>query len=251
MTVSQTAFRSALLDADMAVPRGLSDANEAPAGRRFSVYRNNVIVSLSEALKTAFPLVYKLLGRDTFEKLAAIYVREYPPTSPLMMFFGDRLPDFLGEFSPLAHLGYLSDCARLDLAMRLAYHAADAAPIDPLVFQGSPEDLLSLQLSLAPATFILRSPWPIFDIWRVNFGDNASPPRPIAQDVLITRPQFDPVPHLLGQGTADWLKQLQSGTNFGTAHDQTIEATAEFDLASALSQALETGALTEFKIKDH
>ena len=50
MTVSQLDFRTAMLDAAVDVPDGLIDANGNPAGQRFSVYRNNVAVSLTEAL---------------------------------------------------------------------------------------------------------------------------------------------------------------------------------------------------------
>jgi len=44
----------------MAVPASLTDGSEQPAGKRFNVYRNNVIVSLKEALSESFPVVTKL-----------------------------------------------------------------------------------------------------------------------------------------------------------------------------------------------
>ncbi|WP_159979090.1 HvfC/BufC N-terminal domain-containing protein [Roseobacter cerasinus] len=245
MTVSQSIFRKAILDPTQAVPEGLRDGANAPAGKRFSVYRNNVVVSLTEALQVAFPLVYKLLGGETFSRLAAIYVRQHPPPSPLMMHYGAALPAFLEQFEPLAHIGYLPDCARLDLALRASYHATDAPALAPERLQADPERLVQMNFALAPATRVLRSQWPLHDIWRLNFEADAPKPRAVAQDVLITRPAFDPHPHLLPDGAATWLEHLSTGKTFGAAHEATRAAIPDFDLAQALTLALQTGALTD------
>ncbi|MFK7880071.1 putative DNA-binding domain-containing protein [Roseobacter sp.] len=250
MNVSQSAFRGALLDADQDVPAGLLDARNKPAGSRYSVYRNNVVFSLMEALRTAFPLVYKLLGTQNFANLATVFVRDHPPRSPLMVFYGADMPNFLEGFEPLAHLGYLPDCARLDLAMRQSYHAADMDPIDPGFLNYGPENLLPLRLSLTPSTVLVRSVWPLFDIWQANFVDGAPKPRAIAQDVMIARPEFDPSPQLLVTGAADWFELLRQGVPFGEAHERMEKSMPKFDLAAALSQALQAGVLTKFKTKD-
>ncbi len=53
----QTTLRRAILDPLATVPDGITDDRGRPALRRFAVYRNNVVVSLTEALETAFPVV--------------------------------------------------------------------------------------------------------------------------------------------------------------------------------------------------
>ncbi|WP_300038025.1 DNA-binding domain-containing protein [uncultured Roseobacter sp.] len=242
MTVSQTEFRTALLDPQRAVPAGLQDASSGPAGARFSVYRNNVVHSLTEALATAFPLVRKLIGKTAFDQVAGLYVRSHPPVSPLMMFYGDSFPDFVAGCEPLAHLGYLADCARLDLALRQSYHAADATPLAPEALQTGPDTLMAMHLHPAPSTRVLRSSWPLFDLWRFNNVENAPKPAPGAQDVLITRPDFDPLPHLLPPGGAEWFRALSDNASLSQAQTIATENTPSFDLAATLSLALSTQA---------
>ncbi|MBP0650496.1 putative DNA-binding domain-containing protein, partial [Mycobacterium tuberculosis] len=61
----QAAIAAALVAPDRPVPAGLEGRDGRPAGRRFAVYRNNVVVSLIDALAARFPVVAMLVG-DAF-----------------------------------------------------------------------------------------------------------------------------------------------------------------------------------------
>ncbi|MCX7559170.1 DNA-binding domain-containing protein [Sulfitobacter sp. F26204] len=247
----QKAFHAGLLDPSQAVPEGLVDGAARPAGKRYAVYRNNVTVSLIESMKTAFPLVSKLIGPGNFANLAGLFVRRHPPTSPVMMFYGLEFPEFLKTFEPLKHIGCLPDAAALDLAFRQSYHAADAPVFDNNSLQNlSPEALLATTVTLAPATRIIRSDWPLYDIWNFNQNPEAGKPRSISQDVLITRPAFDPAPQPLPSGAAQWLGALDRGMSFGEAYDKVMITTPEFDLTTSLALALRSGALAKLKHKE-
>ena len=239
---SQAAFRSALLDAAEPVPSGLTDGQGRPAGRRYAVYRNNIAVSLREALATGFPAVEKLIGAENFAHVAGDFLRRTQPASPLMMHYGAGFPEFLADTAALGHIGYLADIARLELALRRSYHAADAGPADPAILQQLDEDaLMAARMILAPAVEVVRSPWPILSIYDFTMTPGAPKPQPNAEDVIILRPEFDPQPHLLPIGGATFVAALGQGSPFGAAVEVAGDA---FDLGATLSLLLQGGAIT-------
>ncbi|KIN71678.1 HvfC/BufC N-terminal domain-containing protein [Sulfitobacter guttiformis] len=249
MPVTQEQFRAALLDVAAPVPKGLLDACGAPAGSRYGVYRNNVTHSLVEAMKVAFPLARSLLGAQNFDSLMPVFVRANPPKSPMLMHYGVDFPAFLEGFPPLKKLGYLGDVARLDLAFRASYHAADAMPFDATVLQQAPEVLTNLRLHLAPSTILIRSRWPLFDLWRRATDADAPQPRNEGQAVLVTRPEYDPALNILSPGAATWLIALGS-LPVGEAVEAAVAAAPEFDFAAALTLALQSHAFHTPE-KDH
>lgn len=233
-----------MLNPQAVVPEGLSDAQARPAGRRFNVYRNNVAVSLTDAMHQAFPVISKLLGPNNMDGLAGIFLRQHPPSSPLMMHYGEAFPAFLKGMDQLSHLGYLPDIARLELAIRRSYHAADSTPIAPDALAIDPEQLTNAKLKFAPSIEVLRSDWPIYDIWAYNSIEGAAKPQSAAQDVLITRLEFDPIPKPLPQGGADWIDALRYGQTIGQAHETALAAQPEFDLGTTLTLLLQGNAIT-------
>jgi hypothetical protein len=240
--MNQTEFRTALLDPGRPAPAGLTDPDGRPPGRRFDVYRNNVAVGLVEALRQSFPVVRKLVGEDFFTAMAREHLRAHPPSSPLLMFYGEAMPAFLHAFPPVAHLGYLPDVARLELALRHSYHAADAAAVPPERLQSlDPVRLMSAGVSLAPAVRLVRSRWPIHAIWMANMR-GAEPPRAAdPQDVLVMRRDFDPEPALLPDGAGDFIARLMDGQSLGAA----AEAAGPFEMTATLTLLLRGGCITD------
>ncbi|MDG1118203.1 MAG: DNA-binding domain-containing protein [Flavimaricola sp.] len=241
MTVQQADFTAALLDPTRAAPPGLSDGAGRPAGKRYDVYRNNVVVALSDALETAFPVIRKLLGDQFFRAMAGVYVRAHPPASPLMMHYGADFPTFLAGFPPAQGLPYLPDVARVELALRRAYHAADAAPIAATALAEVPPDRLGdIRLSFAPAVSLIPSDYPIHGIWTANAMGGPNP-KPVAESALVARPGLDPSLSLITPGTLPVLTALMSGATLGDALDLAGDG---FDLSALLSLLLSQGAIT-------
>lgn len=229
--MSQSLFTAALLNPEAPMPPGIIDPKGRPAPKRFDVYRNNVASSLIDALKAGFPTLVKLVGDEFFSAMALMFLRAHPPRSRILMLYGDELPEFLQDFQPVAHLGYLPDMARLDQAMRESYHAGDSTPLPEAEFHALlGQDIAALRLTLAPSLRLVRSRWPILQIWAANH-EGGPAPKPVAEDVLILRAEFDPRPHLLPSGGAEFLTGLIAGKTLGESLDL---ATGPVDLAAIL-----------------
>ena len=224
-------FVAALLDARLTPPDDL-----AAPGRRFDVYRNNVVISLTEALMEGFPVITRLLGEVNMKGLAGLFLRAHPPKSPVLMTWGADFPAFLEETEQLSHLGYLGDVARLELALRRSYHAADATPVVAEALALSPGALMRARLALAPAVQLVQSDWPIHGIWRFNSVPGAPKPEARGEDVLVLRPGYDPEAHLLPPGGAAWIDSVRNGATLADAPDT--------DMAAMLTLLLRGNAIT-------
>lgn len=244
--VAQADFARAILDPTADVPSGLARPDGTAAGKRFDVYRNNVVGSLVSALESAFPVLHRILGDDNFKTMAVVHARNHPPRQPLLMFYGEDMPAFLAGFEPVARHGFLPDLARLELALRVSYHAADAESVTAESLATlSPEQLMDAQFVLAPAVVLIRSRWPIHGIWQANRRDGAPKPVARAEDVLIVRPEFDPEPVLLPVGGAAFIAALQEGNCISEAVDAGVADQPEFDLAAVLGILIGGRAITE------
>lgn len=249
--VAASDFGNALLDLDTPAPAGLIGPDGLNAPKRFNVYRNNVIVSLYEALGQSFPAIKTLLGEDYFNALARAFVQEHPPKSPVLLWYGAEFFDFLDAFPPLEAYPYLGDVARLEWAWLQAYHAADETPMDPGVLGNmDPEHVGLAQFEKHPATALVSSQWPVLDLARANrFQPDAAVEIDLQnpQSVLVTRPELDVDLYLLRPGGEVFVRHLLMGETLGDAAVAAQTDNEEFSLSDCLSDCLTSGAFTGLK----
>jgi len=239
---SDAAFARALLDPGHAPPPAIVGMQ---AERRFGIYRNNVILSLIDALAVRFPVVRACVGDDFFHETARIYARTHPPRSPLMAEFGDDFASFLATFPPVAELPYLPDIARLEAAITSAFHAPDAPSLCSSALAGLPaERLLEMPVAVHPAVRCLVSRHPCVTILEMNHG--VRPLGPIdgltAEDALVTRPAFEVRVTRLPPGGAQFLAQMVNGAGLADALETALQVPGA-DLPQILLTLLSAGAL--------
>ena len=244
----QRGFATAILNAG-ASPAGLLGPDGMPSDRRFSVYRNNVTVGLSEALTAAYPAVCRIVGDAFFRAMAREFIFAEPPVSPILMEYGGRFPDFIEGFAPAATLPYLPDVARIERAWLEAYHAPEAAPLPPAALVGmAPEELVGLRLRLHPSLHILRSRLPALTIYRMNVKDGV--PQPVdmsrSEDCLIVRPAAEVVAHDVPPGGATFVECLSADASLGEAAAAALAADPRFALAGNLAGLIAAGVFVGF-----
>jgi hypothetical protein len=237
-------FALALLDARAPIPAGLvTDGIE----RRFAVYRNNVMVSLTRALADIFPVVETLVGKPYFAAMARIFIAAEPPRSPLLFEYGRTFPDFLERFEPARHLSYLADVARLERAWLDAYHAADAPVLHPAALAAiAPHQLAETRLVAHPATRVLVADYAAYSIvMRTRDKQPLTGIDPTEhEDSLTTRPDQEVEIRRLAAGDATFLTALMAGEPLGTAMARAVAGAPEFDIGAALALSLQAGAFT-------
>jgi hypothetical protein len=252
--VDAASFGRALFDPQSATPDGLTGPDGQTAPKRFNVYRNNVIVSLSEALGETFPAVKTLLGDDYFKALARAFVTAHPPASPVLIWYGAEFADFLSAFPPLQSYPYLGDVARLEWAWLQAYHAADEAALDPARLGDiDPQRLGDVRFTPHPAVHVVTSRWPVWTIARANrFEPDEAGAADLSepQSVLITRPDMDVNVFLLRAGGAGFTLDLLQGHTLADAAGRAQEEDESFSLSDCLSDCLAAGAFSGLLLDD-
>ena len=247
------AFAPALLDPVSEVPGIVTGPCGKPAVTCYNVYRNNVTVSLIDALASIYPAVQRLTGAEFFRAMARFHVRETPPNSPLLFDYGCDFPAFIERYEHAQSLPWLADVARIERAWLDAYHAADSAPLLPSALATiAPDRLASLVFTLHPATRVVRSPYAAVTIFAANRGTESadSIDASLPEDALITRPDVDVVVQLLPPGGAVFLTCLMSGCMLAEAAAAALEDAPDFDLATNIAGLFEAGAFASLTSGD-
>lgn len=249
---TQGAFAEALLTAEYACPPGLTTWNGSAPEKRFAVYRNNVIVSLIDAMADSFPVTQELVGEAFFRAMAREFVRAAPPRSPVLAWYGDGFAEFIEAFPAAAGVPYLADVARLEWLRVQAWHAADADPLAPediARLLGDAAALPDARFDLHPSVRMLRSHHAVVSLWAAHQSESAAlaladvdPGQ--AETALVLRNGLDVEISTITEGAAMFISLLQQGAALGEAAEQALAAETGFDLAQTLGLLIRCGALT-------
>ncbi|MEX0870505.1 MAG: DNA-binding domain-containing protein [Aquisalimonadaceae bacterium] len=249
----QAQFVTALRSPAEPPPCAIAGPGDQRPVRRFNVYRNNVHVSLVDALAATYPTVLRLVGEEFFRAMARVFVGHTLPRTPVLIHYGGGFPDFIEQFEPAASVPYLGDVARLDWAWLQAFHAADARPMDPAALARVPGDRLeNLLLHPHPSVAVVESNWPVVSFWAANRSDAQTQRLRAdgAETALICRPALNVQVARMPPGTARFVAALRTGKTLAEAARTAAQHTTEFPLAETLRGLLSHGALTAHRFRE-
>jgi hypothetical protein len=164
-------MRAGLVEREVGpITKSLADST---GPERLGIYRNTILTGLKRALRLAFPAVERLVGGEFFAGAADAFIADHPPRAAYLDQYGVEFPVFLSRFPSAASLPYLADVARLEWAVSCALHAPDESPLELRRLAAvAPEDQCRVSFRAHPSVGLMRSDFPVDDIWRaVLSGD--------------------------------------------------------------------------------
>ncbi len=122
----QASFQAAVTDGGRGFAGEIVSTERVGAERRIAIYADAYRLRLVEVLQDNYPGLHRLLGDDAFDSLARRYIETTPSTFRSARWYGHRLAEFIDSADGLPSRDLLSEMARTDWTMGLAFDAADA-----------------------------------------------------------------------------------------------------------------------------
>jgi hypothetical protein len=245
---TQAAFAGALKQPEASPPPEVISRNCPVPLKRFNVYRDNAAATLTQTLRSRYPVVERLAGEDVFEAAARAFIAAHPPRSPALLEYGEAFPAFLAGFEPAKELPYLPDLARLEWLRHAAYHAADAEPMNAVSLGAVPAETIgAVVLKLHPSAGLIASEYPVLSIWETqgrNRHARTSGADGEGEAVLVLRPALDVMLIRLPPGGAAFIGALDAG--LAAAATLAGEREPAFSLPEVLGACLAAGAFVDF-----
>jgi len=242
-----TQFKAALLTEDTRFYDEIKAPSMEEQEVRLNVYRNNVAVSLIEALCDIFPVTEAIVGDEFFHAMARIYLLNNPPNSPIIREYGQNFSDFIRHFEPAEGLPYLADLASLEHAMLTLTHSEEYEVLDQEAVSDaftSAEDPSTLSLQVPPTTQILVSPFAIGSLYQAHFSDGHQRLNQVeinkSEYLLLVKSHLYAQLHVIKKEEAVFIKNLMQKKTLENA----VPESDSFDLSGTLAKLIEWEILT-------
>lgn len=253
----QEHFRDLMLDHPDAVYAlgdefsAVFEEKQIPLPDRLKVYRNNIVGSLTDVVVAGFPVMEVLVGKEFMEGMARSFVLKQPPEQGCLNQYGAGFDDFVRDFAPAQSLPYLSDVARMELAMNKAYYAKDQAAVTAEDFgQILPDHLAETEIEIGANVHCLSFDYPVSRIREYCLNEEAQKEALDldggGEKLMIHRPALEVFITALADDEYEMIRNLREH-NLGDAVELTMVQYPEFDFQAFLQKHLDLKTFTDLK----
>ena len=251
----QTEFAAAVLEGiDEYRDYGI-EASGLSAARRLQVYKNNLYISLTDALIAIYSVTHRLVGDDFFRHIAMQYIPMQPSKSGNLHEFGERFPQYLRSLQAIMSLPYLPDVAELEWVYHRVFHSAHAEPLQVEELQKLPAQYHDdLYFKLHPACQLIKSDYPILEIWLSNQGnyegDGLISLEKGSVSLAVVRPELEIEFQSLSAGDFVLLNEINNGSAFFIACEHAVQVEPDMDVAQCLYRHIQRKTIVDYFVKE-
>jgi hypothetical protein len=242
-----------------AVGEGTASTRLAPAPERADANRRRLrarsdtrtisVDGLIRSLRTDYPAVRRLLGDDSFARVAQSFAASgltRPASAPHL---AQAFPHYLRTLGHSSSIEYVADVAELEAARARARHAPDIDPLDRRSFAPlSAAQFTDVTVILHPSVSLVTSRFPIVAVWRANCSDSETIiDRWLPQSALIARPHRGVEVSVLPAGGYAFMTALADGLPIAAAIRAAAIQDQDFDLGANLTMLVESNIVTDIR----
>lgn len=185
--------------------------------QRVSIYHGMYMMRMVEALQTDYDTLADFMGEHAFGHLASDYVQRFPSRSYTLNRLGDHLPEFIAD-STLKRRTFLSDLARLELAMTHVFEEEEVAPLPADAIASVPPDqIAALRFTPIPALRLLAFQYEANEAFQALREEREVRPRRGRSWLAVHRRDYAVYRMPLSQEEFIFLGSLISGETIGSA----------------------------------
>lgn len=256
-TTLQQLFYKSLWEKDPASIKELSKHIKGPGNlgsdRGLEIYRGSVIGQLIETLTSIYPVCSQLVGEEFFDAMAVTYAQKNPSISADLGDYGDRFPEFLESFPPVAQLPYLPDVARLEWHWRRVFNGKETPTLDFQALGEVPQEKWGELIFLLPEnSVLLESTYPIHRIWEINqpeyVGDEVVNLAEGGVKIFLWRQDYDMRIDLPSDAEWELLKAFKERNKFEVICENLAAIEPSIDVGSLLPVFVQRGWIVSFAL---
>lgn len=240
-------FKATLFNHNNAFYEEINGDSEDEKEVRFNVYRNNVFVSLIDALADIFPVTQMLVGEDFFRAMAREYVQLNPPRTPIISHYGENFSEHVRHFEAAKSLPFLGDLVALEYSLLALTNAPEYKTLEHEQISSAfnkASDPALLHVLLPPSAQILISPFAIGSIYLAHHDEGTPSLGDItinkSEILLLAKSHLYSELHIVSHSEAIFIKQLMQNKPLGEA----VPDDESFDLGSTLAKLIQWKLIT-------